>query len=74
MLLSDPFMAPTSFEAPDKYPSPEKLMKISNKLEDYDPYASDLFSIGMSMLEMTTDSKLERVYKRNHTINQSALI
>ena len=49
-------------------------MKISNKLEDYDPYASDLFSIGMSMLEMTTDSKLERVYKRNHTINQSALI
>jgi hypothetical protein len=51
-VLSDPWIAPEGADLTDRFPSPEKLMKINNKIEDYDLYVADLFSIGMTLLEV----------------------
>jgi hypothetical protein len=68
-ILADPWIAPEGVDLNDRFPSPEKLMKINNKIEDYDLYASDLFSIGMTILEISKQEKLERIYKKNYTLN-----
>ncbi len=33
MVLSDPLLCPESHEYPEKYPSPEKLKEMNNRIE-----------------------------------------
>lgn len=69
MVLADPLICPEGHEYPEKYPSPEKLKEINNKIEEYNYYESDIFSIAMCMLEIIPSVKMEGIYKRNFTIN-----
>lgn len=74
LVLSDPWIAPEGVDLADRFPSPEKLLKMNSQVEDYDPYASDLFSIAMTVLEMAKQDKLERIYKKNYSLNRELLI
>lgn len=48
------------------YPSPEKLECMNNIRSDYNWYTSDLFSLGMVILEAVNLEFLDDIYKPNY--------
>ena len=65
-MLGDPLVFPAGPSFQEKYPSPEHLMaRRDSQCPEYDPKASDLFSLAMCILQASALNKLQRIYVKN---------
>ena len=69
ILVGDPWATPPAYNINQNqngfaYPSPEKILYQNDQILSYDPYRSDLFSLGTVILESLNLEHMDVIYEK----------
>ena len=67
--MGDPWATPPAYNLNQNqngfaYPSPEKILYQNDQIYEYDPYRSDLFSVGVIALEAIHLEHMDVIYEK----------